>query len=104
MRRVTKKFVAWGTVLAALLAPAAARAQGCAMCYTGAAAQSEQGMRALNLGILVLLLPAAAIFAGIFWMAYRSRDAWSAQTAAQEPCPGSGLLPLGFPTRPERSW
>ena len=75
------------------------------MCYTGAAAQSEQGIRALNLGILMLLLPAVAIFAGIFWMAYRNRDAWSAETpAGEEARPGSGLLPLGFPTRQEGSW
>ena len=103
--RAPKRMVALGTAAATLLAPAAAKAQGCAMCYTAAAAQSQQGIRALDLGILMLLLPAVAIFAGIFWMAYRRRESWSRETPAPErPRPGSGLLPLDFPARQEGSW
>jgi len=32
-------------------------AQGCAMCYSSAAGTSKQGQRAINNGVLVLLIP-----------------------------------------------
>lgn len=59
-----------------VLAPLQAAAQGCAMCYTAAAQQSAQGKAALDLGILILLIPAIAIFCGVFLAAYRHRDWW----------------------------
>jgi hypothetical protein len=46
------------------------RAQ-CAMCRTAAASQGPQAARALDLAILILLIPAVAIFTGLFWFAYR---------------------------------
>ena len=46
----------------------------CAMCYQNAAAQGARGMRALNLGILILLLPPLAIAGCITRLAYRYRD------------------------------
>ena len=46
----------------------------CAMCYQNAAAQGTQAMHALNLGIVILLLPPAAIAACIARAAYRYRD------------------------------
>ena len=58
------------------LAPLQAAAQGCAMCYTAAAQQSAQGKAALDAGILILLIPAIAIFCGVFLVAYRHRDWW----------------------------
>ena len=48
------------TVTAALfllLGVAPAVAQGCAMCYSTAAAASKDGQRAINRAVLVLLLP-----------------------------------------------
>jgi hypothetical protein len=42
-------------LLALLTSPAFA--QGCAMCYSSAAGTSKQGQRAINHGVLVLLIP-----------------------------------------------
>ena len=66
-----------GTICAAfallLFAPHAA-AQGCAMCYQNAAASGAKGQAALRHGILVLLIPALGLFAGIFATIYRRNN------------------------------
>ncbi len=49
------------------------------MCYTAAAQQSAQGKAALDLGILILLVPTLALFCSVFWVAYRHRDWWVAE-------------------------
>lgn len=46
----------------------------CSMCYQNAAAQGAKGIRALNLGIVILLVPPLAIAACITRVAYRHRD------------------------------
>jgi hypothetical protein len=51
-----------------------AMAQGCAMCYQNAAASGSQGVTALRHGILILLLPAVSLFAGIFAFIYHRRN------------------------------
>ena len=56
-----------------LLSPHAA-AQGCAMCYQNAAASGPQGRAALRHGILILMLPALSLFAGIFALIYYRRN------------------------------
>jgi hypothetical protein len=61
--------------IVAMLAPHAA-AQGCAMCYQNAAASGAKGQAALRHGILILLIPALGVFAGIFWTIFR-RDGFS---------------------------
>ncbi len=46
----------------------------CAMCKTAAAAQGAQATEALNLGVLVLLIPPVLLFAGVFFLALSFRD------------------------------
>lgn len=63
-----------GVALALLLPVPVAFAQGCAMCKTLAEAQGPEGQRAMNLAILVLLIPTVLIFVGILFWAFRFRD------------------------------
>jgi hypothetical protein len=46
-------------------------AQGCAMCYTSAAAAGPAAARAIDYGIIVLLTPALLLFIGIFILLIR---------------------------------
>jgi len=48
-----------------------AAAQGCAMCYQTAAASAAPAREAFRHGILILLVPAASLFLGIFGYVYR---------------------------------
>jgi hypothetical protein len=73
-RTVRSAAILWTSLaLCAMLAPRAA-AQGCAMCYQNAAASGAQGQAALRHGILILLVPALSLFAGIFGLIYRRRN------------------------------
>lgn len=78
------------------LAPSAF-AQGCALCRAAAAAAAEQTPRAgnaLNLAILVLLVPTISIFVGILLWAFRYRN----RSLAEQARPGDTLpLPLAPP-------
>jgi hypothetical protein len=51
-----------------------AAAQGCAMCYQTAAASAAPGREALRHGIVILLVPAVSLFAGICALIYRRRN------------------------------
>jgi len=57
--------------LALLLWAAPAFAQGCAMCYSNAAGSSKDGQRAINRGILVLLIPPLGFMTLGVGLAYR---------------------------------
>ena len=46
-------------------------AQGCAMCYSTAQANSADGQRTINKAVLVLLVPPAAFMTLGIWMAHR---------------------------------
>jgi hypothetical protein len=52
-----------------------AAAQGCAMCYQNAAATGPRGRTALQHGILILLIPAVGLFAGILALLWRRQVA-----------------------------
>jgi hypothetical protein len=61
------------TIVFALTAQYAA-AQGCAMCYQNAAAAGSNAQAGLRHGILILLIPALALFTGILSLLYQRRD------------------------------
>ncbi|MFZ3209887.1 MAG: hypothetical protein WA188_00090 [Terriglobales bacterium] len=56
--------------LLAALWTAPAFGQGCAMCYTGAAAAGEKSQKALDRAVLVLLVPAVTMLAGFVGIAF----------------------------------
>ena len=49
-------------------------AQGCSMCNTVASAQAEPAVKALNRGILLLLIPPVAIMGAILFWAFKFRN------------------------------
>ena len=63
-------------LLALVLLPGVAHSQGCTMCYTAAAAQSDKGKAALDTGILMLLTPAVGLFCGVVILARKHRAWW----------------------------
>ncbi len=50
-------------------------AQGCAMCYSAAAAAGKAAARSLDIGILVLLLPTLLLFIGVLIFTIRRANA-----------------------------
>lgn len=72
MLRLSKILIA--AALALTSAPHAF-AQGCALCYTTAAAAGAAAARSLDLGILVLLIPALALFVSVIVFAIRRASA-----------------------------
>ncbi len=62
---------AFATLIAILATANGAFAQGCALCYTSASALGQAGQRSLDYGILVLLIPALAMFLSVMFLLYR---------------------------------
>lgn len=58
----------------AVLAPATAGAQGCALCYTQAAGAGPRMIQALKSGILVLIFPPMGICVLLTVMGYKKRN------------------------------
>ncbi len=73
--RISKWLPAIALVTAAFWAASAPVLAQCAMCYATAASQSDKGIQALNLGIIVLLIPPVTIMSGILLYAFRCRNA-----------------------------
>ncbi len=88
MRFVIAAIVA-GSLLS--LVPAA-WAQGCVMCKTSAAAIGEESAKTLDLAIFILLIPAVAIFLGIFFWMIRYRNQVSYEEEP-ETTPAVSILP-----------
>ncbi len=61
-------------LLAALMAPALASAQSCALCYSQAAGSGSRLIQALRSGIFILVFPPMLISIGLAVMAYRKRN------------------------------
>jgi len=79
--------------------------QTCAMCYNTASAAKPGAIQALRSGILVLLIPPALMFIGIFTLAFRSRERPEGNSGAGDPWSMAGS-PEGngsdFDADPER--
>ncbi len=96
-----RKYGAVFWMLAFSLAARNVLAQGCASCYTTAAAGVTQTIHALRNGILVLLVPPALVFVGIMFLV----KAWRIQIDASQACspasekqiPAAQLLRLNAP-------
>ncbi len=74
-------YVSWlVAILLALVQPSTAFAQGCAMCYSTAAAAKAVAIQALRSGILILLLPPLVLFVAIFAVAFRNRERFNGPT------------------------
>ena len=86
--RQAVSWIAWLVGTAVLVAASSlVYAQGCAMCYTSAAAAKAGAMHALRSGILILLLPVLVMCSGITVVIYRSRNRFlgtGVWTSAQE--------------------
>jgi hypothetical protein len=54
-----------------LLGSAPLLAQGCAMCYSSAQATPKEGQRAINRGVIVILVPPVGFMTLGIWMAQR---------------------------------
>ena len=70
-------------LVAAFISVKGAFAQGCASCYTTAAAGGVQTLHALRNGIVVLLVPPVVIFLGIVFLLRR----WRTRTEEQSRVP-----------------
>jgi hypothetical protein len=61
-------------VILLLLVPFPAFAQGCALCYTQAAASGSHMIQALKSGILILIIPPTLGSVGLVFVCYRKRN------------------------------
>jgi hypothetical protein len=73
-KTIWRLFLRSPALLAALMAPALACAQSCALCYSQAAGSGSRLIQALRSGILILVFPPMLISIGLAVMAYRKRN------------------------------
>lgn len=73
--------------IAVTCASGSAFSQSCAMCYTSAAAARAEGIRALQHGILILLVPPLLIFTGICVAAFRRNNSEQCSECVEEDAP-----------------
>jgi len=82
--RLAKWLAGVATAMAGLFASGAAYAQGCAMCYTSAAAAKAGAIQALRHGILILAGPPFVLFAIIGVVIYRRRNRFRGEPEGEE--------------------
>ena len=94
-----KRLSALALTVAVFFLNAAPAAAQCIMCYASAAGAGSRGIRALQIGILVLLVPTLAIGAGVLWLAYRRRnsDALESEVSGKDSNWNEGLMALPVP-------
>lgn len=98
-----KRFSNWLSAATAMVAAfflnAAPAAAQCIMCYASAAGAGSRGIHALQIGILVLLVPTLAIGGWILWLAYRRRnsDASESEISEKDTDWNEGLMALPVP-------
>jgi hypothetical protein len=61
-------------ILSTLIFPGSAAAQGCALCYRSAAAAGSRAIRALQNGIVILIVPPFFICSAMTYLVYRRRN------------------------------
>ena len=83
LSRITQWIAGLATAGASMLFAVTASAQSCAMCYSSAAAAKGDGIRALQHGIMLLVVPPLLMFVGIFAMAFRSRERFTGSRHAE---------------------
>lgn len=66
-----KRFCIAAVLAAAMCVPATGHAQGCSLCRDTAAGSAKKAREGLRRGILVLGVPAGAVFAGILVVAWK---------------------------------
>ena len=74
LKRISGRLLRASGALAALLVPALACAQGCALCVTQVAQGGNHFIAALRSGILVLVFPPMAISIAIIYISWRKRN------------------------------
>jgi hypothetical protein len=84
-RRASLAILRWVLALGLLFAAALpAFSQGCALCYTQAAASGSRMIQALRSGILILIIPPTLGSVGIVFILYRKRDQYNDSDSATE--------------------
>jgi hypothetical protein len=99
VRRWISALLTAGVVQVLTAAPAAAQ---CVLCYTSAAGAGDRGIRTLQIGILILMIPTVSILAGLVWMVVRrgNSDPVPADGSETRPKWEEELASLGVPPEP----
>src|SRR5437867_1971650 len=71
---LTRWISALNTTLALMLAGAVPLRAQCVLCYMSAASTGSHGAHVLRMGIIVLVVPAVLLFAGVVLLAVRRRN------------------------------
>ncbi len=68
--------------LALLVVPVPAFSQSCALCYTSAASAGNRMIQALQIGILILIVPPTLMSVGMIFIVYRKRNQFREDSAS----------------------